>query len=128
MYDYTITLDESGDYIIIKVVGGLDRETAIGYIKDSHKLGAETGINKFLLDATEAVNVESTGDNFSFAAEELEIIEGFNRIAIVAMLVAEDDHSHDFVATVAQNAGQSVTLFRDREAAIQHLLAETEET
>ena len=106
---------------MIKVIGGIDRDTAIGYIKDSHKMGAETGIYKFLLDSTEAVNVESTGGNFSFAADELEIIEGFNRVAIVAMLVAEDDHSHDFVETVMSNRGYKTRLFRDLEEALKYL-------
>jgi hypothetical protein len=40
----------------------------------------------------------------------------------VAVLVRPEDHSHDFAETVTKNAGQDITIFRDREAAINHLL------
>jgi DNA-binding response OmpR family regulator len=39
----------------------------------------------------------------------------------VAMLVAEDDHSHDFVETVMSNRGYKTRLFRDLEEALKYL-------
>jgi hypothetical protein len=44
-----------------------------------------------------------------------------DKTALVAVLVRPDDHSHDFVETVARNSGLRVTLFRDRERAEDHL-------
>lgn len=39
----------------------------------------------------------------------------------VALLVSPDDHSHDFIETVARNAGLNVTIFTDLQAAKAYL-------
>ena len=89
---------------------------------EAHTLGDELGISRYLVDATEAVNVDSTLENYSFAYTDMQTPTGINKTAVVALLVSPDDHSHDFIETVSRNAGLNVTIFRDRELAIHHLL------
>ena len=89
---------------------------------ETHALGDELGISRYLVEATEAVNVDSTLENYSFAYTDMQTPTGINKAAIVALLVSPDDHSHDFIETVSRNAGLNVTIFRDRELAIHHLL------
>ena len=61
-------------------------------------------------------------DHFDFAYKEMKQSEGVDSDAIVALVVAPNDYSHDFVVTVSNNAGYNITLFRDdMEGAIKYL-------
>lgn len=71
---------------------------------------------------TESRNVDTISRIYEFAYEDMKTPEGIDKNARVALLVSPEDHSHDFVETVARNTGMDVTLFRDREAAINHLI------
>jgi hypothetical protein len=122
---YTIYLSEDRKYIVLKHWGEMNREFGMKRVIEAHKLGGEIGINMYLVDLTEAINLDYASESLMYAYEDLEIPSGINRTACVAMLVSPDDHSHDFVETVLRNAGHNVTLFRDRELAIKHLSKET---
>ena len=118
---YTITPSEEGPYIEVKYFGGITREEAIKATVESHAVGKKHGINRYLVDATEATNVESVFSNYSFAYEDL-VKADIDRFARVALLVRPDDTSHDFVETSSINAGYNVTLFRSRDRAVKHLM------
>lgn len=111
-------------YILVKLTGQITRERAAELNRKAHALGMEVGIHNYLVDATNARNVDSTADNYQFAYSDMRS-EGVDRRAHVSLLVSPNDHSHDFVELVAKNAGLDVTLFRDRRAAMRHLLART---
>lgn len=119
---YSIKPSEDGKYIILKHWGNINRELATQRNLEAHALGAKLGIARHLVDLTEAQHVDTVMNTYEFAYEDMQFLPGINKNARVAILVSSDDHSHDFVETVTRNAGQNVTLFRDREAAIQHLL------
>jgi len=119
---YTISLSDDESYIIVKILGKQTAELAMKQNLEAHAFGDELGIGRYLVDATEAVNVDSTLENYSFAYTDMQTPTGINKAAIVALLVSPDDHSHDFIETVSRNVGLNVTIFRDRELAIHHLL------
>ena len=119
---YTISLSDDESYIIVKILGKQTAESAMKQNLEAHAFGDELGIGRYLVDATEAVNVDSTLENYSFAYTDMQTPTGINKAAIVALLVSPDDHSHDFIETVSRNVGLNVTIFRDRELAIHHLL------
>ncbi len=119
---YTISLSDDESYIILKILGKQTAELAMKQNLEAHAFGDELGIGRYLVDATEAVNVDSTLENYSFAYTDMQTPTGINKAAIVALLVSPDDHSHDFIETVSRNVGLNVTIFRDRELAIHHLL------
>lgn len=121
MSTYTIKVADSGDYIIIKVIGDIDRKFAMEYAVESHKLGAKKGILKYLVDATEARNIESTVGNFDFADVDMKDVPEIDKRAKVANLVAPDDHSHDFIETVTLNRGHNFRIFRDLQEALNFL-------
>ncbi|MHB9027638.1 MAG: hypothetical protein ACYC9O_02595 [Candidatus Latescibacterota bacterium] len=73
------------------------------------------------MDVTESRNIESSTKGYQFAHSDM-MTDKIDRFARVAMLVSPGDHSHDFIETVSRNAGLNVTLFRDREQAVRHLL------
>lgn len=118
----TISPSEDGHYIVLTVRGDLTADSAMRQNLEAHALGEKLGIARFLVDATESRNVESVTRNYRFAYEDMKLPPGINRNARVAMVVSPEDHSHDFIETVSRNAGFDVTLFRDREQAIRHLL------
>ena len=125
---YTIYPSEDRKYIVLKHWGDMNREFGLKRVIQAHKLGAEIGINRYLVDLTEAINIDSATKTYMYAYEDLKAPSEIKPNACAAMLVSPDDHSHDFVETVLRNAGHNVTLFRDRELAIKHLLKETEDT
>lgn len=122
---YSITVSEDGKYIVAKHVGSLTGDQVIQRTREAHALGEKLGINRHLMDVSEARNVDTVTNNFEFAYQNIVRSQGINMTARVAVLVSPDDHSHDFVETVTRNAGQNVTFFRDRESAIRHLLEGT---
>ena len=119
---YSVKPSEDGKYIILKHWGEIDRKLTTQRNLEAHALGAELGITRHLVDLTEAKHVDTVINTYEFAYKDMRLLPGINKDARVAVLVSPEDHSHDFVETVTRNAGQNVTLFRDRDAAIQHLL------
>ena len=85
-------------------------------------MGDKLGITLHLMDVTEARNVDSVSKTYKFAYEDIKDFPGINMNVRVAVLVSPEDHSHDFVETVARNAGQDITIFRDYNLAVEHLL------
>jgi hypothetical protein len=118
---HSIDPSEDGDYIVLKEEGDYTREIAMDHSLDAHALGAELGIRCYLVDVTEARNVESTLTNYRIANRDIKDNREIDQGACVAVLVDPDDDSHDFYETLAKNAGIDLTVFRDREAAIEHL-------
>jgi hypothetical protein len=118
---HTITPSEDGDYILIKAFGEITRESSIAMMVDAGPLAKELGTRCFLTDVTEARNIENVLDNYKWANADVRATPEADRGACIALLVAPHDHSHDFVVTLARNAGMDMTLFRNREAAIKHM-------
>lgn len=120
----TNTVSPNGKYIIQKIVGEINAEIALDLNRETHALGRRLGIRYYLSDLTECRNTDSMFDNYNFAYNDMPADPGIDRSARVALLVAPEDHSHDFVETACRNAGLNVTLFRDRDKAIRHLVGE----
>ena len=118
---YTISQSTDGKYILMKVDGQLTRESAFEGVLEAHALGKKLGINRHLVDVTEARNVESPVAVYGFAYDDMAHLPDIDRYALAAILASPEDHSHDFIETVLRNAGINVTLFRDRRLAIRHL-------
>jgi len=121
---YEISVSEDGNYIITKHWGKITSELVIKRTLEAHALGEKLGITKHLMDVTEARNIDSVTNSYTFANEKISSTPGINMSVRVAVLVSSDDHSHDFIETVTRNAGQDITIFRDRKLAIHHLLKE----
>ena len=110
---YTIKPSKDGKYIILKIVGEINSQSAMKQNLEAHALGRELGIARYLVDVTEARNTDSVVENYDFANTDMWETEGIDIYAKVATLVSPEDHSHDFIETVARNAGLNVRLFND---------------
>lgn len=111
--EYSINPSENRDYIILKVVGDFTAKAFMKCVVESHTLGKEMGIHCYLVDVTNARNIDSAFGNYEFAYSDMKMTEGTDPLARVAGLVSPGDHSHDFVETVSNNAGMSLRLFTD---------------
>ena len=120
---YAIRPSEDGKYIISKHWGEINNKLGVERVIEAQALGAKLGISRYLVDVTEAWNADSAPESYKYAYEDAKTAPGIDANVRVAMLVDPEDHSHDFVETVLRNAGHNVTLFRDRDSAISHLLA-----
>jgi hypothetical protein len=119
---HLIQPSEDNAYIIVKITGKIDRTLAMQYNLEAHAIGEKLGISCYLMDLTESRNIDNVVTTYKFAYNDMKHSPGINRSACVSVLVSPDDHSHDFIETVARNSGLDVTLFIDREQAIRHLI------
>lgn len=118
---YDLTLADSGDYLIIKVVGDFNRKDAEAITSAAFQVGSELGISCYLTDVTEARNVERAMENVRFTEENRYPAEEGEAGPCTAVLVDPIDHSHDFYVAYARRSGIDITIFRDRNSAIEHL-------
>ncbi len=115
--EYSIKPSEDSRYIILKIKGDFTAKEMMTCIIESHALGREIGVRSYLVDVTEARNVDSAMGNVNFAYSDMKETNGIDPHARVAGLVSPGDRSHDFVATVSANAGMSLKLFTDLDEA-----------
>lgn len=120
---YKIYLSDDGKYIVSKHWGEITGDVLMQRIREAHEMGEALGITRHLMDVTEARNVDSVTKTYRFAYKEIGKYPGISMKVKVAVLVSPEDHSHDFAETATRNAGQDITIFRDRESAIRHLLS-----
>jgi hypothetical protein len=119
---YTITVSEDKKYIVTKSVGGVNNNTAKQQNIAAQAVGFEYNIDRFLVDLIESSYEGTILDQYEFTYRKTMTEDQYNRYARIAILVNPDDHSHDFIETVGRNAGFNITIFCDRDAAIQHLI------
>jgi hypothetical protein len=119
---YTITPSVDGSFITIKVRGDITRQAAAQMNLEAHALGEQLKVNRYLVDVTEARNVDLANDDYQFANVDMKNMDGIDKSAFVATVVSPGDHSHDFMETVCRNAGLNVRIFTDLAEAIRFLM------
>lgn len=120
--EYTIKPSEDGKYIVLKIDGDFTASQMMACVIESHALGKQLGLRCYLVDVRRARNIDSAMGNVNFAYRDMKQVEGVDPRARVAGLVSPGDHSHDFVATVSENAGMFLKLFTDFDEAVGYLL------
>ena len=119
---HVLSVSSDKQFLIMTVIGDLTNEIADQQMADLYKLADQVNVRKFLIDLVDCRFVGSTIDQYEYTTNEMPKTGFVDRSDIFAFLVHPEDHSHDFVETVSRNTGYNVTLFRDREKAIAHLL------
>ena len=116
-----ISLSGDRKYIVLKVTGDFTAQSFMKHILEAHALGRETDIHRYLVDVTEARNVDSAFGNYKFAYQDMMSTPGIDRLAKVAGLIRPGNHSHDFVQVTSTNAGMFLQLFTDIDEARNYL-------
>ncbi len=120
------SIKPSGDrkYIVHKVWGDINRYIIFRQSEESHILGKKLGINKFLVDVTEAHNTDLFISKYNYTYQDVQRSQIVDKLARVAILTQICDHSHDEIETVAVNNGLDYKLFHNRNEAVAFLLAD----
>ena len=119
---YSLNIEEDHSFITMFVIGELTNEIIMDQNVAMSKLAAESGIDKILVDATKARFIGSILDQYDYANNYMTTSNDVSRLFRLVLLVDIDDHSHDFIETLSRNNGFDITIFRDREKAIEYLL------
>ena len=90
---YTIFPSEDRKYIVLQHWGEINGEIAMVRTQEAHRLGAELGITQYLVDLTEARNVDSIARSYKFAYKDAKSSPKIEQNMRVAMLVSPEDHS-----------------------------------
>ena len=114
---YEISVSETGDYVIARILDFMDRKMAETYMNDLQRACVENNLSRILIDVRTAINVMSTTSEYWFVHEAVKK-SGLKQSNRLAMLTRPDDHSHDMVGTISQNAGYNMHLFRDENEAV----------
>jgi hypothetical protein len=121
---YNISLSEDGTFIRIRVfeaiTGDMEKEFAENAIKDA----TQRGLNKFLVDVRGVQNLASTLDQYLFGYDDMNRL-GLDKESRIAILVDENDRSHNFIETVFVNAGYDCRIFTEKTVASKWLVEET---
>lgn len=120
---YDIFTSENGNYIVCRVNGAITVDIAREFTKKLSDLTRSTNIKRVLSDVRNARNELGTLENYYYAYKDMGEFN-IQRNSRSAILVDPVDKSHDFVETVAQNAGYNVKVFQDETAAIAWLQEE----
>ncbi len=123
--NYEVKVSDSGKYIIVRVNTDMTRALADQTGLEATHLGKKNNINLFLYDLRNSINKETVNANYIYAKQEVQKIEP-DYANKIAMLVSQNDKSHDFVETVLRNAGHNVLIFHDEEKALSWLLESTD--
>lgn len=119
--EYSVVPSADGAFVVLTIKGEITRRNVMDLNLQAHALGRQLHVSRYLVDVTEATNVDSAMEIYKLAYSDMQYAEGIDRYARVATLVRPEDHSHDFMETVARNAGHDVRLFTDRDEAERHL-------
>lgn len=122
MTTYTLTISEDKKYIIMKVVGEVTSQEMYQHAVEAHQLARTLNLRTFLMDLTDAVNRQSAFENYDLVYKQFRTSDKLIRNSRMALWVDMNDRSHDFIETLAFNAGDNVKVFRDPQKAINFLL------
>ena len=119
--EYSIRLSENHSYVELKIVGDFTATEMLRLVAESHSFGKSNDVHNYLVDSLSARNIDSAMGNYQFAYKDMPEVEEVDPLARVAVLVSPDDHSHDFIETVAFNTGSTLKIFRSFNEAINFL-------
>lgn len=106
----------------MKVVGKVNSREMYQHNIEAHQLARSLNLRSFLIDLTESVNVNSAAENYDFVYRQVRNSPEMLHKVCLALLLKKNDHSHDFIETLASNAGEKVKKFYDVEEAVRFLI------
>ncbi len=119
---YHVNFPNGKGYVLAKITGFVEISSLLNCLIEAHAMARQRKVNCCLMDLTDARNLLTTLENYHFAYTDMNH-PGIDRRLHIAMLVNPDDHSHDFLETLARNNGRDMTIFTSLAAAERYLSA-----
>ncbi|MFO7445260.1 MAG: STAS/SEC14 domain-containing protein [Ignavibacteriaceae bacterium] len=118
--NFKITISESGNYVIAKVYGEINREIAQKLSSESEAFAANHNIKRALVDVRECRNTDTVQANIAYSKKDVPFPRR-NAFEKMANLVSPDDTSHSLVIVELANEGYNIAMFTDEQEAIEWL-------
>jgi hypothetical protein len=119
--DYQVKLSDDGQFVWATFYQSVTMDLAQQVSQEAIQLARLHTASKFLHDVRGYENKDSVIKNYTYAYKTAAAI-GYQNKDAIAILHDRDDHSHDFMETVARNAGFTLKLFTELDKAIQWLI------
>lgn len=119
--NFEVTLSENKKYIIGKVFGKLNKETAQQLAKEYVKMINSTGIKLILNDVRGIPDEIGIVNEYDYAYRDVNSF-GLPKDIKSAIVTSKGDLSHNFHETLAKNAGFNIKVFDSIELAVSWLL------
>jgi hypothetical protein len=84
-------------------------------------MGQEMGLSRILIDLRNCRNTDSEIHKYGFSYRYLQDERKIDRSAKVAIVVAENDPSHNFIEALEHNAGLRAVIFHEIKEAREYL-------
>jgi hypothetical protein len=118
--EHNIKMHESGEFFITAVSGTITVTDSTKYINNAREFSEKHNVDLTLFDARNAINGSTVIDNYNFAYKD-NILQEIDKTKKMAILISEDDKSHDFALTAVKNAGYNIEVFYDFDKAVEWL-------
>ena len=122
----TLAVSEDKKYILMKVVGDVKSDEMFQHNIEAHTLARSLNLRSFLMDMTKATNVNKVYENYEFIYHKMGKSKEFIPNVRVAIVVRHGDRSHDFIETLANNAGKRLRKFQDMQETVHFLMKQQE--
>ena len=117
---YKISVSEDGTYISIRVLETITGEIEKEFAKFAIKEAKQRKIRKFLVDVRGTRNIANSSEQYLLGYEDMKQFD-LDKHSRIAVLVDENDNSHNFIETIMFNAGYLCSIFIDEDAALEWL-------
>ena len=117
---FDIALSAEGGIVRIKVNDSITAELEQTFSEKAIAMAQHKGASRYFADVRGVGNVANAVEQYRLAHNEMARL-GLDRTSRIAVLVSQDDHSHDFIETAFSNAGYSFRLFTDEQDALRWL-------
>ena len=121
MSTYSVDTEPGNALVVLRVHVDTDADLAVELTRAAARHTGDAGVRCCLVDMRGTRNVASDLSDYDLAYAGFEGL-GLPRYLRIALLVDEGDRSRDFFETLASNAGYSLRVFRQDDAARQWLL------
>jgi len=118
--DYEVSFSAEEGIVRITVYAPIDADLELKFAAEAIALANRENAKLFLADVRRSPNVASTYNQYSLAYDELPAM-ALDRRSRIAIIVAEQDLSHDFIEIVFRNAGYVCEKFLDEDSALEWL-------
>ena len=117
---YELSISERKTYVYVRVYEPITKQFAIEFLAETAEKAKEYTVDRFLFDVRSTLVTMSIFDIYWIAYKH-SLQLGFERGSRIAVLQSSGNKTHDFIETVALNAGYICRLFEDKAAAVRWL-------
>jgi len=123
---YSLSLAENDSIIVLKIIGTSYASRSFEYTKEVLDYATKHSVTKLLIDCTESKYLDNYFNISNYVINNMKKLPDYCFQMRIALLVSQDDHSRDFLASAFISSGYEYKLFHDRDQAIKYIKEKSE--